>query len=584
MLFKSISRKTPSLAILAIVAGLIPPADAATGKNVVLSAPFEVGASPAGNYLAALVAGADTDTLAAATFFREALRYDSRNRDLIERTFVASLTNANMPEGFALAQRLLKYDRKNGLAHLALAVKAFKARQWAAARKELASGGGGSRDVTVLLLNAWSWAGAGDTKRALATLDQLRDDRFAAFRDFHAGLIADIAGNIPEATKRFKSAYEGEKTSLRVVDTWARFLSRHGDRDEARKVYEEFSKLLPRHPIVVAALKDLDAGKALDQTVSTPVAGAGEVLYGLGSSGGQGNDSLASMIYLRLGLYLSPDNGLAIVTLADAFERLKQYERAVDVYNSMPERSPLRGNSDIQTALVLEATGRSDDALSHMKGIVAERPADVDAVTALGNLYRARKQWTEAAAAYSKAIDLIPSPASTDWTLFYSRGVAYERSKQWPLAEVDFKKALELKPDQPQVLNYLGYSWVDRGENLDEAFRMLRKAVDQSRGDGYIVDSLGWAYFKLGRFDDARRELEAAIELKPGDPVINDHLGDVYWKVGRKLEAHFQWNHARDMKPDPEDLDRILKKIESGLPDDVKTENKPDEAPAKNGG
>ena len=572
-----LARKSVPAVALALAAMSMSPA-AQARQNVVLSSPFEVGPSPAGNYLAALIAGAETDTLAAATYFREALRYDPRNRELAERAFGASLTNGNMPEAFILAQRLIKNDPRNGLAHLALAVKAIKARQWDAARREIGASGGGARDVTALMLNAWIQAGSGATARALETLDKLKDPRFAPFRDFHAALIADLAGNTNEANKRFKSAYGGEHTSLRVIDAYARFQARHGDRDEARRAYEEFGKLVPRHPIIVSALKDLAAGKTPEPLVANAVAGAGEVLYGLGASGGQTNDSLASMIYLRLGLYLAPDNGLAIATLADSYERLKQYERAVDIYNSMPERSPLRANADIQTALILEAMGRSDDSLSHLKAIVAEKPGDIESIIALANLYRARKQWPEAASAYTKALDLIGQPASSDWTLLYSRGIAYERSKQWPLAEADFKKALELKPDQPQVLNYLGYSWVDQGMNLDEAFRLLRKAVDATRGDGYIVDSLGWAYYKLGRYDEARRELETAIELKPGDPVINDHLGDIYWKVGRKLEATFQWNHARDLKPEPEDLERILKKIANGLDDDAKP------APAKDGG
>jgi len=133
------------------------------------------------------------------------------------------------------------------------------------------------------------------------------------------------------------------------------------------------------------------------------------------------------------------------------------------------------------------------------------------------------------------------------------------------------------------VLNYLGYSWVDRGMNLDEAFKMLRKAVELRPNDGYIVDSLGWAHYKLGRYEEALRDLEQAIELRPADPVINDHLGDVYWKTGRKLEAKFQWNHARDLKPEPEDLIKILKKIEYGLeePANPATAEKPAEpAPA----
>ena len=185
---------------------------------------------------------------------------------------------------------------------------------------------------------------------------------------------------------------------------------------------------------------------------------------------------------------------------------------------------------------------------------------------------------------------MVGTPGKSDWTLYYFRGIAYERSKQWPLAEADFRKALELYPDQPLVLNYLGYSWVDQGINLDEGLRLLRRAVELRPEDGYIIDSLGWANFRLGRFEEAVRDLERAIESKPGDPVINDHLGDAYWRVGRKLEAHFQWNHARDLKPEPEDMERILQKIEQGLPDVPKATDAPKPAdagkpdPGKNGG
>jgi Flp pilus assembly protein TadD len=204
-------------------------------------------------------------------------------------------------------------------------------------------------------------------------------------------------------------------------------------------------------------------------------------------------------------------------------------------------------------------------------------------VLALANLQRSRKLFAEAAETYTKGLALSEKAGRADWTTYYFRGVSYERSKRWPLAEADFKRALELYPDQPLVLNYLGYSWVDQGINLDEAFRMLRKAVDLRQEDGYIVDSLGWAYYKLGRYDDAVRELERAIELKPADPVINDHLGDAYWKVGRQLEARFQWNHARDLNPEPEDLPKILRKIEVGL-EDAPPKPAAEVVPARSGG
>jgi tetratricopeptide (TPR) repeat protein len=370
---------------------------------------------------------------------------------------------------------------------------------------------------------------------------------------------------------------------LRIVDTYARFLARTGDRDEATKVYEGFNQVLPRHPLVMAALADLQAGKPLDRVVKNATDGAAEVMYLLGALGSQQNDTVIALIYLRMALSLEPHNDMAIITLADLYERVKQNERALETYETVPEASPLRTNADIQSGLILEVMGRSDDALKQLQGIVAEQPKDVEAQIALGNLQRSRKLFAEAADSYTRVIDLLKTPARGDWTLYYFRGISYERSKQWPKAEADFKKAMELQPDQPLVLNYLGYSWVDQGLNLDEAFKLLRRAVELRPSDGYIIDSLGWAHFKLGKYDEALRELERAIQLKPGDPVINDHLGDVYWKVGRKLEAHFQWNHARDLNPEPDDLKRILEKIDHGLDDDPQPAAAEAEA-GKNGG
>ena len=540
-------------------------------KSLAVPQPFEVSTSPAGNYLAALIAGADRDTHAAATFSREALRFDRGNKELIERAFISSLSNGDMREAFSIGERLSKSDPKNGLVHLALGVRSFKSKQFANARNEIAKGGGGrQRDLTVSLLTAWSYAGAGDNRRALDTLDKLRDERFQGFRDYHMGLIADLANNAPEATKRLKAAYEAEKTSLRIVDTWARFQSRHGEKDEAKKTYQAYDQLAPRHPLVMAALADLNAGKTLEPTVTNAMVGAGEVFYQLGAVGSQQNDSFAAMIYLRMALFLAPDNALGVITLADIYERLKQYERAIDVYESVPQRSPLRGNAEIQSGLILEAMGKSDDALKQLQALAMASPNDVEALSALGNLQRARKEFGPAAETYSKVIAAIENPSRADWVNFYFRGISYERSKQWPKAEADFKKALELFPDQPLVLNYLGYSWVDQNLNLDDSFRLLRRAVELRPNDGYVIDSLGWAHYRLGRYDEALRELEKAIELKPGDPVINDHLGDVYWRVGRKLEAQFQWNHARDLKPEPDDLEKILKKIDKGLEEPAK--------------
>ena len=544
-------------------------APAGAGASSPDAADLQVGDSQTGNYLAALVASADRDTTAAAVYSREALRADPRNPDLVERAFAAALADGEVADSFSLANRLIARDPGNSLARLSLAVRAISQGQFVAARAQLAAGEAGkARDVTTTLLAAWSYAGAYDLRHALEALDRVREPALAVFRDYHAGLIADLLGDTPEAQRRLKAAYDADKNTLRLADAYARFLARHNDVEGAKKVYADFDRLIPHHPLILSAMADLAAGRPLAPVVRNVRDGAAEALYGLGGAGTRQGDELAALIYLRLALFLRPDLDLAAVTVANLFEDIKRNDEAIRAYELVPAASPMRESAEIQAGLELESIGRADDALKRLQEIVAAHTKDVEAWSALGSLQRSAKNFEDAAASYDKAIELVGTPDRSDWTLFYFRGICFERAKQWPKAETDFKKALDLFPDQPLVLNYLGYSWVDQGVNLDEAFKMLRRAVDLRPRDGYIVDSLGWADYKLGHYAEAAEELEKAVDLKPADPVVNDHLGDAYWRVNRKIEAHFQWNHARDMNPEPEDLPNILKKIELGLPDE----------------
>ena len=258
---------------------------------------------------------------------------------------------------------------------------------------------------------------------------------------------------------------------------------------------------------------------------------------------------------------------------------MKNPELAIKMYERVPQNSPLRRNAEIQLATNLDTLDRTDEAKQHLNKLVAEHGDDTDAIMALGNILRSRKSFEECADVYGKAIAQISNPEKPNWLVFYFRGICNERAKKWDAAEADLKKALQLFPDQPHVLNYLGYSWIDQGTNLDEGMRMIRRAVEQRPDDGYIVDSLGWAYYRLGNYEEAVKNLERAVELKPEDPTINDHLGDAYWKTGRTLEANFQWSHARDLKPEPEDLIKIKQKLASGLPEETSVANgkkKPD--------
>ena len=249
---------------------------------------------------------------------------------------------------------------------------------------------------------------------------------------------------------------------------------------------------------------------------------------------------------------------------------MKKPELANKIYERVPLNSPLQRNAQIQLALNLDALDRTDEAQerawksSSPPIRTISKPSWRSAMSSAG-----ASSSRNAGMSTPRAWTLSPSTEKANWVIFYFRGICYERSKQWAKAEADLKKALELYPDQAHVLNYLGYSWIDQGINLDDGMRMIKRAVEQRADDGYIVDSLGWAYYRLGNNEEAVKQLERAVELKPEDPTINDHLGDAYWQVGRVLEARFQWSHARDLKPEPEDLVKIEAKLKSGLPDDT---------------
>jgi len=568
---------------------------AAIGAAVAMSLPSALAAqaptpqeithfTSAGSYLAARHAGAERDAAAAAAYYMNVLKADPHNADLLSRTFLSVVTEGNIDEAAKLADRVLQADKTDRIARLVIGVRALKQKEYGAARQNFAqSVRGPVTDLAAAMLSAWALAGSGDTKTAVDTLDKLTGpDWYGIFKDMHAGLILDLANKKQDAGKRLERAYKADATALRTVQAYGHYLSRNGGKDDALKVYKDFDKALPNHPLIAQDMKALSDGDKLPPLVESPQAGAAEALYGLGASiGRRGGEDLA-LVYLQLALYLQPSHALALLSLADLYESLKKPDLAIQVYERVPSSSPLFRNAEIQLADDLDQLDRTDEAKKRLEHVISEHPKDTEAILSLGNIQRARKDFADCANTYGKAIDTLPTPEKSNWVMFYFRGVCYERSHQWPSAEADMKKALELYPDQPLVLNYLGYSWVDQGVHLDEGMDMIRRAVEQRPDDGYIVDSLGWAYFRTGNYDEAVKNLERAVELKPDDPTINDHLGDAYWRVGRKLEAHFQWSHAKDLNPDKEDLPKIEAKLKDGLPDD--TSSAADADKAKKGG
>jgi Flp pilus assembly protein TadD len=284
-----------------------------------------------------------------------------------------------------------------------------------------------------------------------------------------------------------------------------------------------------------------------------------------------------ALIYARLSLYLRPHFAIAQLLLAEIADELNHREQALALYRGVSGASPLAWSARLREAAMLDGLGRTEEGATLLRQMAAERPLDRQTQVELGDILRSHDRFKEAVAAYDAAFARFGKTQPRDWRLYYSRGIALERSQQWTRAEADLRRALELEPEQPLVLNYLGYSWIDQGVHLDQALRMVERAVALRPNDGYIVDSLGWAYYRLGHYNKATENLERAIELVPEDPTINDHLGDAYWRSGRRLEAKFQWNRALQFKPEAGEKTKIDAKLEHGL-------GQPVTVPPANGG
>ncbi|ESR24784.1 tetratricopeptide repeat protein [Lutibaculum baratangense] len=525
-----------------------------------------------GSYLAGRLAGSQGDAPAAAEFYRSALAADPNNLALLDRAFTLSVVAGDVEAAADLAARVAEQDESHLLARLTLAAEAVKRdRLDTAADLAEKPGQGPLAELTIRILQAWIQYGQGQVDEALATIEGLQGpDWYKVFKPHHRGLIAELAGRDDLADAAFAEAYASDPGALRVVQAQVRRLMLAGRSDEARAIADEFVERVPNHPLTIELRRLLESGEVPEPLVTSVAGGLAELLYGLGSALGSDSAEEYAASYVQLALYLEPGNALARFTLADFYERLKDYNAAAAAYEGVGEKSPLYDTAQVHRALVLNAAEKPEEAQQVLEAVVARNPEALDAVVALGNIQRAREMFDEARETYTRAIDETEARGEENWTLYYFRGIANERTKRWDEAETDLKRALELQPGHPLVLNYLGYSWIDQGINLQEGLEMITEAVEARPNDGYIVDSLGWAYYRLGEYDEAVEHLERAVELMPQEAVINDHLGDAYWRIGRRLEAKFQWSHALDldMSDEPGLEEKIRKKLVEGLTDE----------------
>jgi tetratricopeptide (TPR) repeat protein len=529
--------------------------------------------SVTGAYMAGQQALQDLKTDEAARYFFQAAQAEWDNPVLVERAFIAFAADGQIGQAASTAKHLLELDPANELAELVVATEALKERRYDAAESMLGTIGQDSfTGITAGILRAWALVGDNRKPEADAMLDELGQTGLEDFLVFHRALMAEAAGDTDEAIKLAGEAFATEPFVARIVEVYARILGNAGRFDEARDVIAEFESQGLSHPVVTIVKEQIEAGQRPGIFAANVQVGAAEMFHGIGVALSRDGSLDLSLVFLRMGLYLDPSADVISLALGQLLDTAGQHDAANRIYDAVPATSAMKPTAIVRIAQNLDALGDREEALRRLGNIVATQPDDLDAVSVLGDMLRYDEQYVEAIDAYTKALALTGGDSPSDWRFYYVRGIAYERAKQWPKAEADFLKALELNPDQPAVLNYLGYSWIDQDMNLEPALEMIEKAVEAQPQDGYIVDSLGWAFYKLGRVEEAVATLEQAVLLRPNDAEINDHLGDAYWKAGRKLEAKFQWNVAASVDEVGNVKERVAPKLADGLTEENATE------------
>ena len=453
--------------------------------------------SPLGHYLASRFAQASGDLGAAVDLLGFALAADPDNVQLLRTDYNLMVSEGQMSDALTLAKRLQAAGSLDGVGRVGLAVDRAKAGDYAAADAYL--------------------SGLDAAEKALQPLGAVNG--FEPLYQLQLGLLSDKAGKTTEAAEHYAKAMQlANEQAFRMVEIVANFDLRQGKKKEALALYDSFDQGHPNNLLTQSLRKAAESGAKTAPIVATSLDGMGEALFQLSVLLQTEASNDAALLLARMALYARGDDPIYLALLADILDAENRTADALAAYRQVPPDAPYGWQAEVKVGEELHRLGRDDEAVAYLKKLVETRTDRSEAAIELGDTLRATKQFADAVKAYDTAI---------------------------ARAEKDFKKALQLQPDHPYVLNYLGYTWVDRGEHLKEAIKMLQKAVEQKPDDGFIVDSLAWAYYRLGQYDKAVVYQEKAVSLEPGDSVLNDHLGDIYWKLGRHNEARFQWQRAR---------------------------------------
>jgi len=551
---------------------------------VVLSALFSFGGlahAQSGSFLAATQAAAQNDFGEAAAYFRQTAEEEKQNVFVLSQALENHVKAGQFEDAVFVAETLNNGGVSNPLVRLVLFSDAVAQDAWADAQALMDDGPVAPGPIDGFL-QAWVLLGLGDQDAGLAAFEQAgSQENMAAFGGQQRMMALAYLGQGDAALAALED--QPPQTALRSVLVQGQLLAAAGRKDEARVLVAPFGK----NSQVVSFLTALEDDEFSPTAIASAQEGVADVLVSVAMAVQGGDTIQTALLYARLASFVAPRDSHATLLAARLLDRMQSFDLAVDTYDTLLPDDPGYFEAALRLTSSLWYSGREEDAVDAAKTLTRTFKKDPRTHEQYGTFLRRQEEYRPAEKAYNRAIRLVDDPVASDWRLFFYRGIVRERQDKWRRAEADFRAALELSPDQHQVLNYLGYTMVERQENLDEALDMIERAAAAQPEAGYIIDSLGWVYFRLGRYEDAVPVMENAVTLEPLDPTVNDHLGDVYWAVGRKAEARFQWVRALSLVTEDTDLrnvdlDRIKRKGEIGL-DAVLEEEGADPLEAKPG-
>ena len=559
--------KSSLLLALLTAAIFVPTAKAAQDKA-------KAGVTFSGNYLAGRHAQTAHDTGNAALFLGAAAKMVPDNADLLRRAYVLTLSEGDISGGIKFLDRIEKMGGDAPLSDVVHAAELIKSGKFNAVEKYFKTDDKKDKKLTGInayvgpILHAWAMAGEGKFANAIKMLEKSKGNSGSvAFFELHLGLINDMGGNANAAEKNYNAVIIEAGISLRLAQHFGGLLERSGKTDEALSIYKKYDAIAEGTIITPATSKRIATKTKPKPDIDNAAHGAAEAMFGLASSLSNQGAMESALVLAQLALYLRSDFPPAIIVVGGVLETYQRSNDANALYAKIPKSSVMYNQAKLKTAANMEKLKKPDEAIKLLKALAKDNKSDGQILIELGDVLRRNEKFNDAANTYSKALDLIKKIENRHWGIFYSRGISFERDGNWAKAEADFLTALKMEPDQPFVLNYLGYSWIEKKLNLEKAVAMIQKAVELRPRDGYIVDSLGWGLYQLADYKNATKRLERAVLLRPEDSIINNHLGDALWRVGRQREARFQWERALGLEPDPKDEIELKQKLKSGLPD-----------------